>query len=236
MIKNQSGPLTIRPKLSSSAIMAGVVVVLLVLIVAAYFSYQAGIKKGYENFESDKILLQQLSGSVESLRSELASSEQNLIFAQRQQQIQEEAYKQLSKAYSNSEEKNSVLGSRLDFYRSIISPEDGKTGPSIQGLESDYVDGVLTFDITLVQAIKHKKQVQGSLTASLYQNGKLTGQWPLSSKRSVNYQYFQQVSGTIEIAKLSANSTLKVELTLQSGDKIERTFTLPKVQVESIEK
>jgi len=184
MIKNQSGPLTIRPKLSSSTIMFGVVVVLFILIVAAYFSYQAGIKKGYENFESDKILLQQLSGSVESLRSELASSEQNLIFAQRQQQIQEEAYKQLSKAYS---------------------------------------------------AIKHKQQVQGSLTASLYQNGKLTGQWPLSSKRSVNYQYFQQVSGTIEIAKLSANSTLKVELTLQSGDKIERTFALPNVQLESIE-
>ena len=127
MIKNQSGPLTIRPKLSSSTIMFSVVVVLFILIIAAYFSYQAGTKKGYENFESDKILLQQLSGSVESLRSELASSEQNLIFAQRQQQIQEEAYKQLSKAYSNSEEKNSVLGSRLDFYRSIISPEDGKT-------------------------------------------------------------------------------------------------------------
>ena len=52
-----------------------------------------------------------------------------------------------------------MLGSRLDFYRSIISPEDGQSGPAIQDLEPTYENGVLSFDVTLVQAIKHKHQV-----------------------------------------------------------------------------
>lgn len=208
------------------------VISLLALAVTAYFSYSQGIEKGYDDFKSDKLLLDELSGSSDELQTKLAATQESLIFAQRQKQIQEEAYKQLSKAYSNSEAKNSVLSSRLDFYRSIISPEDGKTGPAIQALDSNYVDNVFTFDITLVQAIKHKNQIRGSLRVSLYQAEKLTGQWPLASARSINYQYFQQVSGSIETKSLSDDAKVKVELVLQSGEKVERWFPLSSASVE----
>ena len=113
MIRNQSNELTVRPKRSSSTIMVLVVLGLLLIAVVAYFSYFEGFKKGYKDFEGDKVLLQQLSKSVNESKEELSTNQQDLVFAQRQHQIQEEAYKQLSKAYANSEEKNSVLRSHI---------------------------------------------------------------------------------------------------------------------------
>ena len=232
MIRNQSNELTVRPKRSSSTIMVLVVLGLLLIAVVAYFSYFEGFKKGYKDFEGDKVLLQQLSKSVNESKEELSTNQQDLVFAQRQHQIQEEAYKQLSKAYANSEEKNSVLRSQLAFYRSIISPEDGQTGPAIQSLVSNYEEGQLAFDIKLVQAINHQSQVQGSLRLTLFQNEKVTDKWPLSSARSINYQYFQQISGSIDVTALSADAKIKVELKLNSGDMVERFFPLSVPVVE----
>jgi len=228
VIRNNTNQLTIRPKMSKSVVMALVVASLLGIILVAYFSYAAGIQKGYGDSETNLVLVTQLKENVAELENELSGTQEQLIFAQRQHQIQEEAYKQLSKAYSNSEQKNSVLGSRLDFYRSIISPEDGQAGPAIQSLDHRFSDGQLNFDITLVQAIKHKHQVRGTLRVSLYQNEKITAKWPLSSTRSISYQYFQQISGSIEAAKIADDAKIKVELTLQDGEKLERWFPLPR--------
>ena len=233
MIRNNTNQLTIRPKMSSSVVMALAVAGMLIFILVAYFSYSAGIKKGYGEQETDKLLISQLKNSASELKSELASTQESLIFAERQQQIQEEAYKQLNKAYSNSEQKNSVLGSRLDFYRSIISPEDGQAGPAIQSLNHMHVDKQLNFDITLVQAIKHKHQVRGIMRVSLYENDKVVGKWPLSNTRSISYQYFQQISGSIEAEKITDSAKIKVELTLQDGEKLERWFPLPQVSNNS---
>ena len=226
MIRNNTNELTIRPKMSSSVVMGLVVAGMFGFILVAYFSYSAGIKKGHGGLETDQVIMSQLKASNEELKATLEKTQEQLIFAQRHQQIQEEAYKQLNKTYVNSEQKNSVLGARLDFYRSIISPEDGQAGPAIQSLEHKHVDDQLSFDITLVQAIKHKHQVRGSLRISLYDGDKVIGKWPLSSKRSVSYQYFQQVSGVIEVDKLPDNAKIKVELTFKDGEKLERWFPL----------
>lgn len=226
MIRKSTNDLTIRPKMSKSVQFASIFGGLLLLGLAVYLSYMAGVKSGHARFEQDQVLVKQLTASIGELRTDLEKSEEGLIFAQRQQQIQEEAYKQISKAYANSEQKNRVLGSRLDFYRSIISPEDGQSGPAIQALEHQFTPGQLTFDVILVQAIRHKHQVQGNLKVTLYENDVATGQWPNSSRRSVNYQYFEQISGSIETANLTEDAKLKVELSLQNGQMLERWFSL----------
>jgi len=221
--------LTIRPKASPTLIMALAVGGLLALIITAYFSYSSGIEKGYGGQKSDKALVIQLNEAVKKSEGELTLIQEQLVFAQRQLQIQEEAYKELSKAYSNSEQKNSVLGSRLDFYRSIISPEDGQTGPAIQSFDYALVDKQLNFDITLVQAIKHKKQVRGTLRVTLYDGDKVLQKWPVSTARSVNYQYFQQISGFIELVELTSDTKVKVELTLSGAKNLEKWFPLARV-------
>lgn len=222
MIRKSTNDLSIKPKMSRSALMISLVAAVFAVFALVYFFYGLGVRSGHEKYEQDQALISQLKSSIDVLKKNISMAEENLVISKRQQQIQEEAYKQMSNAYANSEQKNSVLGSRLDFYRSIISPEDGQSGPAIQRLESTYIDGKLSFDVTLVQAIKHKFQVRGNLRVSLYNDDTSVSKWPISSDRSVNYQYFQQVSGAIEVAELPANARLKVELTLQDGSILER--------------
>lgn len=206
--------------------MAIFVVVALFFFICMYFAYNQGVKQGHSRFESDQAQLEQLNADLAQIKLDFSKAQESLIFTQRQQQIQEEAYKQITKAYSNSEEKNAVLGSRLDFYRSIISPEDGQSGPAIQDLAHDFQAGELSFDITLVQAIKHKHQVRGSLTVTLYENDTATGRWPENTSRSVSYQYFHKVSGAISKSTLTDNAKLKVDLELQEGETLTRWFNV----------
>jgi len=233
MIRKSTNDLSIRPKMSRSTVMSLTIGGLFALFALIYFVYGQGVRSGHAQFTQDQALIAQLNGTIGELRQELKNAEEDLIISKRQQQIQEEAYKQMSKAYANSEQKNSVLGSRLDFYRSIISPEDGQSGPAIQDLKHGFVDGQLSFDITLVQAIKHKHQVRGNLRVTLYEGDLVSAQWPLSSDRSVNYQYFQQISGSIEKPELAEGAKLKVELSVSDGTKLERFFVLDKAQDSS---
>ena len=84
--------------------------------------------------------------------------------------------------------------------------------------------------MTLVQAIKHKHQVRGNLRLELYDGTRLVKNWPNSSPRSINFQYFQQISGVIEAAQLNENARMRVELSLQSGEVIERWFDVGEPQ------
>jgi len=222
MIRNATNDLTIKPKMSTSVLMGLIVGGLFVFFASLYMAYSQGVETGHEQFERDQGQLSTLRDRLSSVELDLDKAQEALIFAQRQKQIQEEAYKQLNLAYGNSEQKNAVLGARLDFYRSIISPEDGQSGPAIQSVTHSYESGQLGFDITLVQAISHKKQVRGNVKVSLYENDLVTERWPNSSSRSVSYQYFQQVSGVINKENLAENAKLKVELKLQGGETLEK--------------
>lgn len=226
MIRNATNDLTIKPKMSTTVLMVLVVGGLFVFFASLYLAYGRGVEAGHEQLEIDQGQLNTLRDRLNSVESDLGKAQEALIFAQRQKQIQEEAYKQLSLAYGNSEQKNSVLGARLDFYRSIISPEGGQSGPAIQSVSYSYEGGQLAFDITLVQAINHKKQVRGNVRVTLYENGQVTERWPNSSSRSVNYQYFQQVSGLMSKSTLSEGAKLKVELKLQGGETLEKWIEL----------
>lgn len=230
MIRNSTNDLSIRPKMSPTLKLALIFGGLVALIASLYFAYSIGIKSGHKMFDRDASTIDQLNNTIGELKEDLTKAEEDKIFAQRQKQIQEEAYDQITKAYANSEQKNRVLGSRLDFYRSIISPENEQSGPAIQSLEHRFEDGKLSFDVTLVQAIKHKTEVRGGLRVMLYEDDVIVGQWPLSSARSINYQYFERISGSIDVSSLADSAKIKVELDLRGADKLERWFTVASVE------
>jgi len=233
MIRKSTNDLTIKPKMSRTTVMLSSSIGIFSLLALLYFVYGQGLRSGHSRYEQDQAMIAQLQENMNSLRKQLSVSQEGLIFSKRQQQIQAEAYKQMDKAYANSEQKNSVLGSRLDFYRSIISPEDGQSGPAIQQLSHSYDDGKLSFDITLVQAIKHKHQIRGNLKVTLFENDVATAKWPRSSDRSVNYQYFTQVSGSIDKPVIAEKAKVKVELHLQDGSVLERWFNVPNIAVSN---
>jgi hypothetical protein len=224
MIRRRTNDLSIKPKMSSSrraAILAGA---FSLICVALYLAYQQGVRDGNSQYTNDRELIVQLNESLNKFRDDLASSDQNLVVAQRHQQIQEEAYKQISAGYASAEEKNRYLGTRLDFYRSIISPEDGNAGPVIQSLDVEADESNITFDVTLVQAIKHKHQVRGNLSVELYDGEALIARWPGSGSRSINFQYFEQITGVFDGAQLDDDARIRVKFELQAGESIERWF------------
>ena len=227
MIRNSTNNISIRPKVSKRVRFSIWLAAIAALTVALYIAYDLGIKSGHTQLNQDQDMIIQFNDNISNLRAQLGTSQEELIIAQRHRQIQEEAYKQISAAYASSEQKNRYLGSRLDFYRSIISPQDGQSGPVIQALETNYVDGKLTFDVTLVQAIKHKHQVRGNLRVELYNGETSIGLWPGSSTRSISFQYFLQLSGVIEAAKLGEAARIRVELKLQDGTLVQRWFDVP---------
>lgn len=235
MIRKSTNDLSIRPKMSRSTLMVIVIGSALAVFALMYWAHGMGVRSGHQQFDADQAKLEELQETVAKLKAEQAKTQESLVFSQRQAQIQEEAYAQMSKAYSNSEQKNAVLGSRLDFYRSIISPESGQSGPAIQALNHQVNGKTVNFDVTLVQAIKHKHQIRGNLTVSLFQNDQPVSRWPANSTRSVNYQYFQQVSGSFENVTVADGSKIKVELDLQGGETLERWFDVAKPAVAALE-
>jgi hypothetical protein len=228
MIRKSTNDILIQTKVSPLVRVSRILGGILILIAIAYLSYSAGVKSGHAKFDSDRELITELNGKVGELKVELSDAGENLIIAQRHKQIQEEAYKQINAAYAGAEQKNRYLGSRLDFYRSIISPQDGQSGPAIQALEAKQQGEDLSFDVTLVQAIKHKHQIRGSLRVDLFDGDTKVGQWPANNVRSINFQYFQQLTGVIEGAQLSNSTRMFVQLSLQDGEVVERWFDLPK--------
>ncbi|MFT4634654.1 MAG: isochorismate synthase EntC [Arenicella sp.] len=229
MIRKSTNELSIKPKMSRNTVVASLILGVFAMLALVYFVYDQGLSSGHDRLKQDQTMITQLNDTIIKLHNQLSISQESLIFSKRQQQIQSEAYKQMSKAYSNAEKTKGQLVSKVDFYRSIISPENGQSGPAIQDFEYQYDKGKLDFDITLVQAIQHKHQVRGGLRVTLFENDVATAQWPLSSVRSVNYQYSRIVSGSFEKVVIAKNVKLKVELNLQGGAVLERWFNVSNV-------
>ena len=230
MIRRSTNELSIKPKMARSTKIKLCVVAAALLAAALYGAYWYGIYSSDSGFKADKLSLESLRAEIVNLELKLKKAEDDLIFAERQKQIQEEAFKQISAAYANSERKNRELVSNLDFYRSIISPENNQSGAAIQKLEHSLTEGQVSFDVTLVQAIKHKSQIRGQLRVQAYLEDELVGQWPSASGRSVSYQYFTRVSGAIDSDKILPESEEKMRLLVTldraDGDPLTRWFDL----------
>jgi len=184
-----------------------------------------GVLFGHNRVIQDYQQIGRLNESnIKLLRESNAAKEQS-IFSQRQLQIQEEAYKHLNISYAGLEQKNSYLESRLNFYRSIISPVNGQSGPNIQSLNYRQDGSDVVFDLILVQAIKHETQVSGNLRLKLYQAGQLMAEWPASDTKVINFQYFEQISGVFEGVEIINDDTkIRVEFILLEGEPILEWF------------
>lgn len=227
MLRRPTNELLIKPRVSKkyrALVIAGAVIILLGLLFAAF---QYGRHSGNTQLVSDQDRNTILKQEVQQLTEQHRASENKLMFAQRQQQIQEEAYKQMSDAYAGAEKKNRYLTSRVDFYRSIISPRNNEKGPRIHDLSYTTTAGQISFDVTLVQSIKHKHQVRATIRAFLVDtDNQVLASWPETSGKTVNFQYFQNASGTFKVSEISEGLKIKVELAVDGGKIIERWFDI----------
>jgi hypothetical protein len=226
MIRQATNKVTIRPEVSFKYKLLFVGVGALVFIGSLYVSYLIGLKSGHSKYDEDQALIAQLIEEKEGLTQQKLGLAGDVAAADREMQIHDEAYLQMSNAYESAENKNRYLESRLDFYRSIVSPEGGQVGPVIQNFEHSWNQKGIEFQLTLIQSVKHKHQVRGKVLVELYNDVESLGQWPEKNLMPVSFQYYQELRGEIVIDNLPEDAKIKVTFEVNDGNDLERWFNL----------
>lgn len=244
MIRRKTSELLIRPRMSARQRLAMTTIVVIVIVAVLYAVYQFGAQSVQADFVSNRARIAELEKQVAGLNKVNGELQTDLALVERQSQIQVQAYKEVSDAYADVVEKNEFLNRRLDFYRSIISPEDGKAGIKIHDFKIKYAeDGTsLLFDLTLVQSIKHNTNVRAEVVVGLYRNGdkqQPIAVWPEQDGKSVNFKYYEKISDELIVPDFQNESaeelSFKVDVNIRGGKggDVEKWYPLPSVETKT---
>ena len=125
-----------------------------------------------------------------------------LAHAKRQLKIDSTAYIELKAAYESSTSQIHALREDLDFYRSIISPDDGRAGIRVQNLviAPNATGPEFRYEVTLIQALKHADVIEGEVALDIEgrQDGELatlSGATLGMQAEPIKFRYFQNVEG-----------------------------------------
>lgn len=248
MIRRKTSELLIRPRMSVRQRLALALLIAIIVITSLYGTYKFGVRSVEANFINNEARIGELEQDVSNMNQTNSELHTDLALAERQKQIQAQAYKEVSDAYAGVVEKNEFLNRRLDFYRSIISPEDGKAGVKIHDFEIKYAfDDVteetkLLFDLTLVQSIRHNINVRADVVIGVYRKTDKQNPivvWPEQDSKAVNFKYYEKISGELVVAKLNQLQAEELELKVDvkirgenSGD-VAEWYPLPSVEVKN---
>ena len=173
----------------------------------------------------------------ETLREENAKLKAGLTQAERQLQIDKSAYAEIREMLESSNSQITELHNEIKFYRSIISPEDGKSGVRIQDFQlSDASTEQVRYKLVLIQALQHGKDFSGMVKFEI--KGSDNGMAKVIDMSehgvdpvSVKFKYFQNLSGTLSLPAGFQPLEIKVSV---SADKrrtpvLEQWYPWPKV-------
>lgn len=160
-------------------------------------------------------------------RVQLEEAQSSLAKVTRQLQIDQSAYRELRKQLEESNEQITDLASELKFYRSIISPADGRSGVRIQDFEVEPTDAdnEYSYRLTLIQALDHEKSVKGTVRFEI--NGTEGGaSRTIRSPEhiSADFKYFQNFAGTLNLPDDFTPAEIKVIFEADDNAVVQRTY------------
>ncbi|MDH5649651.1 MAG: hypothetical protein OEY67_08340 [Gammaproteobacteria bacterium] len=234
--RNQTGELVVKPRQSPRTKIAVASVIALVVVLGAGGIYNYGLDTaGFQRLIASKKegalrdQIAQLQKEKEELQGAVARAERSL-------QMDQTAYQELDQALKVSAKEIVKLREELNFYRNIISPANKKSGLRIQSLNIEPMKDKFhyRYKLVLIQALKHDRTIRGraSFEVSGLQAGKDTIlKFPSASEKSleVNFRYFQDVEGQIDLPKNFEPKQIKVLVTTQGGQAqtVEQVYTWP---------
>jgi len=236
MLRKQTNSLVIRPRISTHYRIAIIASGVLLGLLVVWGVYVWGQSNASAQLTAAKERAEKVARVVDQLRVEKQKLLTGLAQIERQLQIDKTAYEELRGMLETSNSQIMELRNEIKFYRSIISPEDGKSGLRIQDflLSEANGDGV-KYKLVLIQALQHSKEFQGQVSFSLkgLENGDVKvidlariGTQPVT----VKFKYFQNVTGTLILPKGFKPQEVKVSV---SPDKrqspvVEQWYPWPK--------
>lgn len=181
---------------------------------------QAQLKAAHEN--------------LASTRQQLEEAKSSLAKVTRQLQIDQAAYKELRKQLDDSNKQITDLGSELKFYRSIISPADGRSGVRIQDFELEPTDAAneYRYRLILIQALEHENQAKGTIhfeISGTEGGAQKTIHAPESSQKQIpaDFKYFQNFAGTFKFPTDFTPAEIKVIFKADDNAVVQRTYPWP---------
>jgi hypothetical protein len=184
---------------------------------------------------------EQLQSELESARERLANtrnrleeSQSSLTRVTRQLQIDQTAYSELRKELEASDRQITELAGELKFYRSIISPADGRSGVRIQEfrVQPTATQQEFRYRLTLIQALEHEDTVKGvvrfEVTGS--EDGETrTFHSPTASREGipVEFKYFQNFAGIFDFPAGFMPAEVKVIFEAEDEAVVQRTYPWP---------
>ena len=180
-----------------------------------------------------------LSAKIDELAKQNGILRARISKYQGQLQVDQTAYKNLTEQLSESTIYINELRENVDFYQSIISPQDNKAGVKIHRLRIESLDKKATYKyyLTIVQSLKHENSVSGR--AELFVEGLQAGQnirLNISdigdSPADLSFRYFQNLEGSFDTPAGFTPDRMIVKLNTKisgkkSGAEMVRTFDWP---------
>lgn len=235
--KHKLGDLVIKPRYSPRIKLLLAISATVVLLAAAGWIYNYGLNMAGFERQSAEQTQHNLQGETRKLKDENQEMRESLARAQRTIQMDQTAYQELDKSLKTSAQEIVKLREELNFYRNIISPADKKGGLRVQSLSIEAAGDAnrYRYKLVLIQALKHERIVQGQ--ASFEINGTQGGdekmlKFPVSNERSiaVNFKYFQDIEGKLELPRNFQPKRIKVSVTTSNGaQSVEAVFAWPAV-------
>ncbi len=240
MLRQQTDRIVIRSKVSTSAKILLAASGMVAFLGMVWASYEYGYSKARYSWQEANRKIERLHKDLETVRAENGDLRMSISQAQRQLQIDKSAYQELAENLNTSNAEITDLHKELKFYRSIISPADGRSGVQIQDLAIKTTDQTdkFAYKLVLIQALRHTEEVSGTVGFEI--TGSKNDQQALikhprspDPEISVNFRYFQNLEGVIQLPPDFAPVEVKVSVTTlgkkNKPRKTERVYQWPRV-------
>ena len=213
------------------------------MVVGGYLVFELGrIQGGYSIIEASSDS-REYETRIFELERQIVSLTEELELQRTHRDIEREAYSQVETNLVELQQKIQEQRDAIEFYRGIMSPEDGGRGLRVQGvkLSRGADEREYWLRLVLVQVMKHDRAVQGDvgLTLEGAQNGESVAysfeelvpadqdsSWPFK------FRYFQSFDRSLVLPDGFKPERLKVEIRsrTKSVDSVEQTFAWHTVQ------
>ena len=199
----------------------GSAIALVFLISAGYLLFQKGVHYAGTEWLALERQRQELRNQLQEAQQQNAELSQQLAILQRSSEIDRLASREVRDEYAELQNQMLALSRELEFYRSIVSPKDGKTGLQIQhfDVKEGSSEGVFSYQLMLIQVQRNERYVRGviELVVEGVEDGKKRA-LPLSALGSdkkdlkFKFRYFQEFVGELIIPEgfLPESVTIKV--------------------------
>jgi hypothetical protein len=215
-------------------IMSIVAVFILVLVLLGFAFDQGRRIAGYDSGEA-VAYIDQLQQQIQELRSQSDESQRRAAMLERSSRIDDDTSEQLKKSLDAVQAEAVELKKELSFYKSIVSPEDGKQSIMIQTIQLKKDDqGGFDYKIMISQRGRNDSFARG--TADVTVKGLLKGKSKVLELSAISdeakkpmkfgFRYFQNLTGKLKLPEGFIADYLRVKLTPKTAklDAVDEQF------------